>query len=509
MKTWLTIVLPDNPQKDIEIIGNTTIGRASDNSIAINHPSVSNYQAVLEKKHQNYYISDLTRTNSTLLNETPVFGEKCLKPGDKIVIGVCTLIFHQQGYEKNLSQLTFGKPKLEPANLVNPELNSNLARPQKTSTNKTSPLMIFAAIGLGLLITFTSIFLVFYQKPQNLATQVHIISPASGTTIHRPVSILLEIKKTGNVDKVIYQLDSIEIAKCESPPYNFSIDPIKLLAKFPNLTNSNHILSITVEDIKGKKVLQSETLLLAFETPEQVATNTPPTDSSNYSSYSSYDRNTTSTPTVDINAMTTNLMAQIAQKSGYNLRPAFIERIRLHTSNYRTDTINGVRSNRREIIKAFRDKGLHPLLGFVLVMSESKFQPSTTSNKVGLWQIPKEIEKNYLLPGEGETTLNDPKRGSEVAAAYLKDLINVFGVDNFIYAIACYGQTLGEAGQLRTKLEASSLATTWQNDFWRTVETGLITPEAANHVVTFFAAGIVGENPQAFGLQQERLSSLY
>ncbi|KAF0249486.1 MAG: hypothetical protein FD167_1116, partial [bacterium] len=81
MKTWLTVVLPDNTQKDIEITRNITIGRASDNSIAINHPNISHYQAILEKKHQNYYLSNLTKTNNTLVNGTPILGEKALKSG--------------------------------------------------------------------------------------------------------------------------------------------------------------------------------------------------------------------------------------------------------------------------------------------------------------------------------------------------------------------------------------------------------------------------------------------
>ncbi|MBN8725267.1 MAG: FHA domain-containing protein [Acidobacteria bacterium] len=503
MKTFLTVFLPDKTQKDIEIMPNITIGQASDNCIVIKHPSISPYQAILEKRHQSYYLTNLSKNIPILVNGVAIYGEKKLKPEDKIEIGASKFIFHQEG-QRILPKSTFEKPNLEVAKEPNQELKSDFITAEKSPKSKPSILLVLSAIALGLIITFASIFLVFYPEPQKPTNLVHIVSPASGSVIRASTSILLEVKDTKNIDTLIYQLDGVEIARCESPPYKLVIEPAKLATKFPSLTTSNHILSITLEDTKGKKTLQSESLLLAFEMAEiATATSTPAIDSSNY------DRNISSTPRVDISVMTTNLVAQIAQKSGYNLRPGFVEKIRLSTNNYCINTINNARRNRREIIKAFRDKGLHPLLGFVLATSESKFQPSNNNSKVGLWQIPKEIGKNYLLPGEQETMLNDPKRGAEIAAAYLKDLINVFGIDNFVYAIACYGQTVGEAGELRTKLATSDLATTWQNDFWYTVEKGLISQDAAKHVVNFFAAGIVGENPQAFALQQERLSSLY
>ncbi|MBI4854910.1 MAG: FHA domain-containing protein [Acidobacteria bacterium] len=502
MKTFLTVALPDNIQKNIEIIANTTIGRAPDNSIVINHPSISYYQAILEKKYQNYYLTNLSKSIPTLVNGIAIYGEKKLKSEDKIEIGACKFIFHQED-QKTLPKLVFEKPSLETTKEPDQGLINDLATAKKTLKNK--PLLVLSAVVLGLIITVASIFLVFYPEPQKTINQVHILSPANGSTIRSPVSVLLEIKNTENIGTLIYQLDGVEIAKFESPPYNLIVDPMKLATKFPNLTTSNHILSITIEDTKGKKILQSESLLLAFETPEiATTTSTPKIDPSNY------DSNIPSTLRVDISIMTTNLVAQIAQKSGYNLRSGFVEKIHLSTNSYRLNLINDARRNRREIIKAFRDKGLHPLLGFVLATSESKFQLSDKgNNKAGLWQIPKEIGKNYLLPGEQETMLNDPKRGAEIAAAYLKDLINIFGTENFVYAIACYGQTVAQAGELRTKLATSDLATTWQHDFWYTVEKGLISQESANHVVSFFAAGIVGENPQAFGLEQERLSSLY
>jgi hypothetical protein len=142
-------------------------------------------------------------------------------------------------------------------------------------------------------------------------------------------------------------------------------------------------------------------------------------------------------------------------------------------------------------------------------MSRSKFKETGTVEGAGLWRVPAQIGKLYLAPGENETVLNDPKRGAEIAAAYMKDLLNVFGMDNFMYAIASYGLPLDQAGQIREKMEENATAPALQANFWRMIKLGIVPRDCADRVINFYAAGIVGENPQTFGLQTERLSSLY
>jgi hypothetical protein len=112
-----------------------------------------------------------------------------------------------------------------------------------------------------------------------------------------------------------------------------------------------------------------------------------------------------------------------------------------------------------------------------------------------------------LAPGESESVLADPKRSAEIAAAYVKYLDGLFGREDFMYAIACYGMPLPQAGEIRTRLEQQS-DPSGRRDFWRMVEIGIIPRDAADRVIKFFAAGVVGENPQSFGLRPERLSSL-
>ena len=102
------------------------------------------------------------------------------------------------------------------------------------------------------------------------------------------------------------------------------------------------------------------------------------------------------------------------------------------------------------------------------------------------------------------------KRSAEIAASYINDLVNAFGgTDQFMYAIACYGMPLAEAARVRARLEEIDPEATDRKNFWRMVKAGVVPRDGAERVAKFFAAGIVGENPQAFGLSSRPLSSLY
>lgn len=88
------------------------------------------------------------------------------------------------------------------------------------------------------------------------------------------------------------------------------------------------------------------------------------------------------------------------------------------------------------------------------------------------------------------------KRSAEIAAAYINDLVNAFGgMDNFMYAIACYGMPLSQAAKVRARLEEIDPGATDRKDFWRMVRSGVVARDGADRVAKFFAAGIVGENP--------------
>ena len=322
-------------------------------------------------------------------------------------------------------------------------------------------------------------------------------------------TVRVEVLKPKNVTRLIYQIDGVPIGSSDIAPYSITLDPAQIHVMIPGLASGDHILSVTVEDKSGVRKIQPDTVVLAFEkgllgrgdgtggdgdgmaTPDTKpsAGGTPPTE-------------------INIPLLCQSLAGLISQKSGYSFQPDFADQIRIKTTEYRFNTIDDAQRYRRDINKSFRDRGLPLLLGYVVAMSQSKFHEGTTSGP-GIWRIPPKIAMTYAAQGETEAIMSDSKRSSEIAAAYIKDLTNVFGLDDFMYAIACYGMPLNDAGTIRSRLEAAAPDPAARNDFWGMVKTGIIPAEGAERVVRFFAAGIVAENPDKFGLQSPPLSSLY
>ncbi len=83
----LLISFPDGPEQTYELSESTiTIGRVSDNTIQIDHASVSSHHAELIEADGEYRLKDLDSTNGTRLNGERVTEEN-LRAGDRIRFG--------------------------------------------------------------------------------------------------------------------------------------------------------------------------------------------------------------------------------------------------------------------------------------------------------------------------------------------------------------------------------------------------------------------------------------
>ena len=78
-----------------------------------------------------------------------------------------------------------------------------------------------------------------------------------------------------------------------------------------------------------------------------------------------------------------------------------------------------------------------------------------------------------------------------------------------MYVVACYGMSLDEAGEVQQRLEAKDPTGEGRYDFWRMKNAGVVKGEQVERVARFFAAGIVIENPQQYGLNEPSVSTLY
>jgi hypothetical protein len=150
-----------------------------------------------------------------------------------------------------------------------------------------------------------------------------------------------------------------------------------------------------------------------------------------------------------------------------------------------------------------REQNLDAPLGFVLAMSRSKFNPARQGDGEGLWQMSNAFVTANAYNGLcGTETLSDASQNcaAKASSLYMKAIVwGVFDGDA-IYSAAAFGKSPQDAGIWKASLPQN------RTDLWNVIRT----PQEREQLVRFFAAGIVAENPQKFGLKRDRpLSELY
>ncbi|HKP86577.1 MAG TPA: FHA domain-containing protein [Blastocatellia bacterium] len=509
----LKIDSPGAPEFEAEIRGEASIGRAPDNLVCIDDRMVSAYHAVIEKRGEAFWLSDLGSRNGTTLNGEPVTAERRLKDGDSISVAGIAAIAFRSDEGSSQPQARYGEPRRESVSTATADDTVAERLPQAAPTPRASPLLIIAAAVIGIAVAGGAVMLVTGMVG-GADGAVRVLSPETGSTIRGPQTIRVEAESPRDIGEITYLLDGVEFASAEHAPFEVTLDPAQLETKVRNLASGNHVLTLTVEDKKGNKKPQSETVLLAFDT--SVATG----DGVEVKTSGEEAKKESATPgarsgSTDVAALSRNLAAAISGKSWFDFDSQFADEIRNRTPSYRVNVMDDASRHRRQIGNAFNSKGLPPAIGFVMALSESRFKEDAATGpdqKIGFWQVPRQIalEQGYILPDESAADLKDVKRSAEIAASYINDLVNAFGgMDHFMYAIACYGMPLSQAAKVRARLEEIDPNATARKDFWRMVRSNVVPRDGADHVARFFAAGIVGENPQMFGLNSRPLSSLY
>lgn len=535
----LIINQPGQVSREVEFSsGVVSIGRALDNTVCLDEDTnVSRYHATIEARPDGFYLSDLGSSNGTTLNDALVDFERKLMDGDAINVGGYTLI-DVRIYEPAptpepdplSSEAQFAAPSVATPSLSTPSIGMpNAAMPATAAAAPSMPaavapsspptfLIVGAVVG-GLLLTAVVAGILIWKFSGGCNATVRILSPQSGETIRGPVTIRAQADETKCIDRVIYQLDGVKVASSEVAPYDAVFDP----ADIQNLSGGNHILTAVVEDLEGTKTSQEETVVLAFEAAGggTVADGTQTgggeaTGSSNQQANNAR-QTTSSVSSFDIKDMVARLSKQVSAKSDYAFDRDLIQQVQARTNEYASEGYY-------ERARAFRDlindtfvgeQGLDAPLGYILAMSRSKFMLGNRSQSAaskgmttgdepqGLWQMQTSLAQNAGYIGRcGTTTLLDPdqKCSAIVASMYTKFLdVDLFAGD-FVYAVACFGMLPKDAAQFRDSLPTD------RRDFWKMLKS----PEQKDRVARFFAAGIVCENPQKFGLNRDRaLSNLY
>jgi pSer/pThr/pTyr-binding forkhead associated (FHA) protein len=547
LKATLIVSQPGQATQEVESGESLmSIGSALDNIVCLEDDAdVARYHAVIERHEDKFLLSDLGTRQGTKVNGEAVFSERELKDGDRIMLGGSVFIefySHEATTPRPATEVythtpnSFGSSDLSYA--VGSAAGSGLsaassnvsgsrlsgagnvaAAPPVAALSPSAPVAVenstegvsrqakMLGIGGGLLLTATAALVIFNPFGGSAcAASVRILTPPSGTTLRSAATIRVEARETGCIKRVSYQLDGEEIASASGAPYEATLDPRRL----PRMSSGNHVLTATIETTDGFQARQSGEVYVAFNapsgetqqpaaTPSKEETSEPPGNNANAGSL------VTGT---DVQAMAERLASQISGKSGYRFEREMISRIQARTGNFSAaSSLERAARQRRIVVKAFSDRGIKPLLGFVLAMSRSGFEDASSREGAGIWRVPHAVAQEYLQPGETLAALDNPQRAAEISAVYLKHLLDIFETENFDLAVACYGSTLEESGALKQRM--ASIPAVERQNFWQLVERRIISPEQSERVIKFYAAGIVGENPQRFGAADDRrLSAL-
>ena len=163
------------------------------------------------------------------------------------------------------------------------------------------------------------------------------------------------------------------------------------------------------------------------------------------------------------------------------------------------------------LIRTFKTHNVSPVIGLYIPLVESEYiniESPNSMGAVGMFQfLPATGEHYGLSAGD----LLDVDKSADAAARYIADGLNTFSADRMKEALALLAYNRGGknverdiAALVNDQNRACSIcALTEQRDkLDKTFRS-----ESVYYVPRFFAAAIIGENPQAFGLQTRPLTS--
>lgn len=493
-KVTLTINGEGNYETDYPLI---TIGRTSDNNVSLpEDTNISRYHARIEQREDGFWLIDQGSSNGSAVNGTPVENEMLLENGDTILLGGSSeILFETDEVEEEEEETSTTSGSSAPV--------SGTGANEGEKAKGSSSMMLLAGTIVGVALISVAVAGVFFLKysGSNCEATARITSPENGEMLTESVDIKVEVTNSQCVQKVVYLLNGEEIASSSNEPFSASLDP----QQFPELADGlTHNLSVVLVDGKGEKIVQPNAVLLAFET---MATPTPTPDPTE----TPIGKPTPKTPknepltAIKTKEMGEKLLKQFRSGIVYKFNPPFWVEVNKRLSEYATEGYFARAEKYAELINVSYviEQDVDASLGYVLAMSRSKFNPQKQGAEEGLWRMSNEFVVTNVFNGMcGTETIGDPSQNcaAKSSALYLKAIyLNVFERD-IIYSVAAFGMSPQEAAQWKATLPDD------RKDFWEIIKS----PKQREEVVRFFAAGIVAENPQMFGLKKDRpLSELY
>ncbi|MDQ2936142.1 MAG: transglycosylase SLT domain-containing protein [Acidobacteriota bacterium] len=163
------------------------------------------------------------------------------------------------------------------------------------------------------------------------------------------------------------------------------------------------------------------------------------------------------------------------------------------------------------LIAAFKSRNVSPLIGLYIPWIESEYVNIQTPNSVGAIGMFQFLPKTGEKFGLSAQDLLDVNKSADAAARYITDSLGIFRDDPMKEALALLAYNRGEQKTARDlkflvneKNKQCSICALAAN---RAKLDETFQSENVYYVPRFFAAAIIGENPQAFGMQMQPLSA--
>ncbi len=210
----------------------------------------------------------------------------------------------------------------------------------------------------------------------------------------------------------------------------------------------------------------------------------------------------------DVKTISDDFVKKLPGTALYKFDPEFLRLVQAKTAEYKSEGFYA-RASQGQIVDAINvaynlEQGVNVRLAYYLAMSRSKFELKKQPDGEGLWRMSNEFVAANGYNGQcGTETLSDSAQNcaAKASSIYVKALIGTLFEGDVVYGVACFGLPLAEAGDFKAKLPPD------RKDFWKIIKS---MPKQRNEVINFFAAGIVAENPQKFGLKRDKpLSTLF
>jgi pSer/pThr/pTyr-binding forkhead associated (FHA) protein len=229
-----------------------------------------------------------------------------------------------------------------------------------------------------------------------------------------------------------------------------------------------------------------------------------------------------------VEAKSQKVARMIGNKSGGAIPPKAVEQIKKFVDAYVTRvnasrkstcnfgdnlqaTYERASKNAKFIVRDFYGQGVDPQIGLYLAMIESEHCPCLESptHALGLFQFLASTAPDFGLDPKDRC---DTELASKAAAKYMKQLSGRFGTGPLSMPLAIGSYNSGQ-GALSKNLETALKSNgNQERSFWTLVENAeslskQFQLENIKYVPKFYAAAIIGENPQDFGLTIQPLST--